>query len=266
MNIYLFELKSQWKDSLIWTFSVILFLAVFQLGIYPAFADSLDEVMEVINGFPKPFLAAFGFDSDTMFSFGGFFSLTYGYLTLIGAIMAAALSVTAFAREKHSKCSDFLLSKPCRRREIFLAKLAEILTLMIASNLLVLTAAVLIYRRSGEPDKDMGAFLLCITGLFFTEIVFAAIGTAFAVFARKVRSISGVATAVGFSAFILSALYAILDEKALRFLAPLKYFNPEAVYSDGGFEFQYVCTAAIIILVCIGTAYLTYCRRDTHSV
>lgn len=266
MNIYLFELKAQWKNALAWTLAILLFLAIFQLGIYPAFADSLNEVMDIISNYPKPFLAAFGFSNDAMFSFIGFFSLTYSYLALMGAIMAVSLSVSAFAREKRSKCSDFLLTKPRSRGEIFWTKMAEVITLITLSNLVIILIAALIYVNSGEPREDLGTFLICTGGLFFTQIVFTALGTAIAVFAKKIRSISGIATAVGFSAFILSALYSILKEETIRYLAPLKYFDPVAFYSDGSFEFQYVCTAIIITLGLIATAYFAYCKHDTQSV
>jgi ABC-2 type transport system permease protein len=266
VNIYLFELKAHWKNALIWTLAILLFLTVFQLGIYPAFSDSINEVMDIISNYPKPFLAAFGFSTDTMFNFIGFFSLTYSYLALMGAIMAVSLSVSAFAREKRSKCFDFLLTKPRSRGSIFWAKMIEVFTLITISNFVIILIAALIYVNSGEPGENLGTFLICISGLFFTQIVFTALGTAIAIFAKKIRSVSGIATAVGFSAFILSALYSILKEEPMRYLAPLKYFDPVALYSDGSFELQYVCTAIIITIGLIGAAYFAYCKRDTQSV
>lgn len=266
MNIYLFELKAQWKNALLWTLATILFLAVFQLNIYPIFADSLDDVMDIISGFPKPFLAAFGFDANTMFSFGGFFNLTYNYLALMGTIMATTLSVASFAREKRSKCMDFLHSKPLSRSKIFASKLLELLTLLCLSNALLLLSSVIIYNTSGEAKEGLRTFLLSVAGLFFTQLLFTAFGTAFAVIAKKVRSVSGIATAISFGAFILSALDAIMDENIMHYLAPVKYFSPTTIYSNGKYELQYVCTAILIGIVSIGAAYVVYCKHDIHSV
>lgn len=266
MNIYLFELKAQWKNTILWTLTIILLLAVFQLNIYPVFAGSLDAVMEMVSGFPKPVLAAFGFDANTMFSFGGFFNLTYSYLSLIGAIMATTLSVASFAREKRSKCMDFLHSKPYSRSKIFAAKLLELLTLLCLSNLVIVLSALIIYNASGESRAGLGDFLLSFAGLFFTELLFTAIGTAFAIFAKKVRSVSGVATAVGFSAFILTALDAIIEDTIIHYLAALKYFSPTAIYSKGSYELEYVCVAILIGMISLGAAYVVYCKHDIHSV
>ncbi|MDD3141319.1 MAG: ABC transporter permease subunit [Lachnospiraceae bacterium] len=266
MNIYVFELKSQVKNVIIWTTAIIICLAVFQIGIYPMFSDSLDEILKVISGFPKSFLVAFGFDVDTMFSFDGFFNLTYSYLTLMGAIMAMVLSLSTFAREKRNKCVDFLLTKPIGRNKIFIAKLLAVLTAIVITNVFVIVSSIIIYQKADEPAKDIGIFLLGVSGLFFTQLVFVAMGVMFAVFAKKIRSISGTATAVGFCAFILSALYGILEEEFLRFVAPLKYFDAAAVNSSGSFEARYVCVAMIVIIICVGTAYTAYCKRDAHAV
>jgi ABC-2 type transport system permease protein len=262
MNVFKFELKSQLRSTVIWTVAVITLLLMFQSGIYPLYSESLDDVMEIMSGFPKAFIAAFGMNSETMFSFGGFFNLTYNYLSLMGAIMAAVLSITAFSREKRSKCLDFLLAKPCSRMTIFSAKLLSVLTLLLLSNLLtVLTAAVVF-----SATADLGKLILSLSGLFYTEIVFIALGTIFSIFAKKVRSVSGAAIAFGFGSFILSAMYGILNEEKMRYITPLKYFNPSAVYADGGFEGKYVVTAIIVIVVCIGTAGYHFCKYDTHAV
>jgi len=262
MNIFRYELKCQIKSTFIWTISITFLLVIFQSQIYPVFSDSIDEVMKMIGGFPEIFLAAFGFDSKTMFSFGGFFNLTYSYLTLMGAIMATGLAITAFAREKRNRCSDFLLSKPCCRMTVFTAKLLSVLSMVFISNLFLISVSLIVYAGTENLDK----FILCLIGLFLTEVVFIAFGIIFAIFAKKVRNISGIATAFGFGAFILSALYGILNEEKMRYITPFKYFNPVSVYAEGGFETKYVITAVIIIIACISVACYRFCKHDAHSV
>lgn len=262
MNIFKFEVKSLIKSTAVWTVSIASLFILMQSALYPVFYDSIDDVMKVIEGYPKEFLSAFGFESDTMFSFGGFFNLTYSYLSLMGAIMAAVLSITAFAREKRNKCSDFLLSKPCSRITVFFAKLSSVLTLLFVSNLIMILIALTVFSGTDDLDK----LILCLIGLLFTEVVFIALGILFAIFAKKVRNIAGIATAFGFSAFILSALYGILNEEKMRYITPLKYFNPAAVYSNGFFETEYAVTAVILIISCIGIACYCFCKKDAHAV
>ena len=266
MNIYIFELKAQIKSFLIWTGVIVLFYITFMTGVYPLFQDSADQMLEVINNFPPEFAAAFGLDLMNIFSYTGFFSFTFGYLSLIGAIMAAGLSVASFAREKRSKCSDFLLTKPVKRGSVFLAKLLSNLTVLVAFNLFFAALAIALYSGSGQDNAGLDKFVLACAGLFFTQLVFLSAGILYATAAKKVRSVSGAATAFGFGGFILSALYGILEKEELRYVAPLKYFNTAAVFSDGGYEVKYVLTAALVIALCVAASLVKFTRSDTHAV
>lgn len=266
MNIYLFELKAQIRTFVIWTAILIGLLTALMAGMYPIFYDTMDEVVALLKGFPPQFAAAFGIHMENLFSFGGFFSFTFSYLALVAAIMTAVLAVSTFAREKRSKCTDFLLTKPLTREKIFLAKFLAILTVIAAANLLVLGASAVIYLAGGQEADLLGRILLAVCGLFFTQLVFLAMGTLFAISAKKVRSVSGAATAFGFTGFILSALHGILEKEAMRFIAPLKYFDPSEVIFNGSYEVKYVITAVVVIAFCISVSWIRYCKTDAHAV
>jgi ABC-2 type transport system permease protein len=235
-------------------------------GIYPVFYDSMKDVVRMLSGYPPEFAAAFGFNVSDLFSYGGFFGFVYGYIAVIGAIMAVSLSVSTFAREKRSKCVDFLLTKPLSRGKIFIAKLLSNLTILVVTNIFFVTAVIILYYSTNQDISLAGKLILAVYGLFFTQLVFLAIGIFFATFAKKVRSVSGIATAFGFAGFILSALVNILKEESVRFIAPLKYFDPIAVFSTGGFELKYVVTAVIISVACIVISYLKFRNSDAHAV
>ncbi len=263
MNIYLFELKSHSKTFLIWTACILFVLLVFMVGIYPVFNDAIDDVMRVINGFPPQFAAAFGFDLEGMFGFGGFYAFGFMYISLFGAIMAASLGLSAFAREKRSKCVDFLLTKPVSRETIFTAKLLGGLTVLAATNAIYIIAATLVGTANGVSGGDMFAAAL---SLLLTQLVFYAAAIVYATLSKRVRSVSGAATAFGFAGFILSALVNILEEEAVRFIAPLKYFDPTAVFSGGGYEWPYALTGAAVIVICASVAWARFRDSDVHAV
>ena len=98
------------------------------------------------------------------------------------------------------------------------------------------------------------------------QLVFLSMGILYAAFAKKVRSISGNATAFGFAGFILMALYSLLKDEAIRYVSPLTYFNPGIVFLTGRFEAKYVITAAAVSAACIALAYIKYCRSDTQTI
>lgn len=266
MNIYLFEIKAQIKSFIVWTTAIILLLFALMLGVYPVFYESLSEVIELLKGFPPEFAAAFGFNITDMFSFGGFFSFSLSYIVLVGAIMALSVSVAAFSREKRSKCTDFLLTKPRKRKKIFVAKLFSNITVLLMTNLIFIGASVIFFVNSEQDKELLAKFLLAACSLFFTQLVFMAAGIFFATFAKKVRSVSGVATAVGFGGFILSALANIIEGDEVRFIAPLKYFDATAVFTSGGYEIKYAVTAVSIAIVCIVLAFIKFCSGDAHAV
>lgn len=266
MNIYLFELKAQAKAFLAWTLVLVFFLVIFMSGIYPVFYSSLDVITAMLNNFPPAFAAAFGIEMESMFSYGGFFGFTSMYLGLIGAIMAVALSVGAFAREKRSKCVDFLLTKPRSRTTVFLSKLLSGLTLLAVTNIIFIAAAAIGYSAAGEEASGLGTFILAVFSLFPTQLVFYAAGTLFAVLAKKVRSISGIATAFGFAGFILTALYGMLEKEIIRFIAPLDYFDSSAVLKTGGFETTYVLTGLAVIAACAVISFVRFRTSDAHAV
>ncbi|SHJ22919.1 ABC transporter permease [Parasporobacterium paucivorans] len=266
MNVYLFELRQQWKTALIWTAATILLFAFLQSGVYPIFSDSMIDVEEIFRSMPDVFLNAFGFDISSMSGFGEFFKLTYLYLVLMGAIMAMVLSVSAFSREKRGKCTDFLLTKPYSRRKLFLMKLLEVATQVTASWILIFISSVPLYLQSGEPTEGMHRFLLSVSGIYFTQLMFIGVGSLCGIYVKKVRSVSGIAIAAGFASFILTSMHGITGEEKMRYIAPLKYFNPESVYGSGGFEIRYAAVAGVITVACILAACHGYCKRDAQAV
>ena len=83
---------------------------------------------------------------------------------------------------------------------------------------------------------------------------------------KKIRSIAGLSTAIGFGAFILSALVNVLKEDWLNIIAPLKYFNPYPLLSEGKFEIEYIIAAVVVSAICILCSFIYFCKSDTHVV
>lgn len=259
-------MKSQLRTFIIWTVSILLVFLIFMSGLFNVFMQSKDAVSKVYSGLPPSFAAAFGIVITQLFSYGGFFQFIYTYIALIGAIMASSISVAAFSREKRSKCVDFLLTKPVSRGRIFVSKLLANLSLVIVTNILFVIVSIIAYSGNGQDPSQMGRLIWASCSLFLTQLVFIAIGTLYATLARKVRSVSGIATALGFAGFILSALYSMMHEEAIRFIAPLGYFQPSTVFSTGGYEAKYAITAIIVIIACVCLSYVKFCKSDTPAV
>jgi ABC-2 type transport system permease protein len=266
MNVFRFELRRAWANVAIWTFLILGLLGGLIIGALPAFLESRAGVEAMLASFPPAFAAAFGMQMDNLFSFGGFFSFGFLYYLLFGAIMVAALGLDLFSREKREKCMDFLLTKPRARSRLFGEKLLAALALILLSNALFILESFLLYRAYAPTPDQPARALLAASALLFTELVILAVAVFIAVFARKVRSVSGVATAIGFGGFLLSALHSLLEEDALRYITVYKYFDASKAFFEGKFDTPYVITAVVLSLSLIRAAYTKYTRADIPAL
>ncbi|MPM41444.1 hypothetical protein SDC9_88099 [bioreactor metagenome] len=220
----------------------------------------------MLASFPPAFAAAFGLQMDNLFSFGGFYSFGYLYYSLFGAIMAAGIGLDLFSREKREKCMDFLLTKPRARSRLFREKLLAALALLVGSNLLFIAESLALYRAYAPNPDQMGRALLASSALLFTELVILAIAVFIAVFARRVRSVSGLATAIGIGGFLLSALHSLLEEEKLRYITVYQYFDVSKAFFEGKFDAPYATTAVILTLAFLAAAYAKYTRSDIPAL
>lgn len=266
MNLVSFEIKSALRSSIIWVVSLVALFALLMLSVYPLYSDAVDEVTAIMDNFPPEFAAIFGMHLADIFSYGGFYNFAFLYLALVAAIMASSLSMAVFAREKRSKSLDFLLTKPVSRQGIFMKKLLSCFIIITGTNVIYVLCGVFMYWADGEKAYSMGTYILALLGLYFTQIVFMAFGIAYATFARKVRSVSGAATAFGFGAFILSAITNLMEDKNLDFLAPLKYFQPMEVLDHGAYKVALILAAVVVVGACIGASYAKFSKNDIPAV
>lgn len=266
MNVYLFELKRSLKSALIWAGILCSMLFLLMGVVFPIYQQSKEAVEQILEGFPPEFAAAFGMSVADIFSFGGFYAFGFLYLSLLGAMMAASLGLGIFSREKRSRCTDFLLTKPCSRQGLFFRKLAAALTLLVLFNLLYIALTVLLYQRMGEGNVPLGRVLLAASALFFTQLVLFAAAVCAAVFLRRIRSVSGMTSALGFGGFLLTALHSVVGDDWLRLIAPYKFFDVSTAFLEGRFQLPYVLSAAVLTVGFMAAAFLRYCQSDVRAV
>lgn len=266
MNVFRFELRRAWVGAAVWTLVLLALLIGLIAGALPAFMDSRTGVESMIASFPPAFAATFGMQMDNLFSFGGFYAFGFLYYALFGAIMASGIGLDLFSREQREKCMDFLLTKPRTRSELFFEKLLAALTMLFASNTIFVAVSLVLYRAYAPSPLLPERALLAASALLGTELLFFALGACAAVFARRVRSVSGAATAIGFAGFLLSALHSLLEEEKLRYITPFKYFDAAKAFFDGGFETNYAFTGAVITLTLMIAAYVRYTRADIPAL
>lgn len=266
MNVFFFEIRSYLRSAITWTISIIVVFILMMYGLFPLYMDAAATLDSVLENFPPAFAQAFGIAINNMFSFGGFYNFAFGYLALMAGIMAVCMAITVFAREKKSKSMDFILTKPISRAKLFQSKLFACVAILLTMNVLYEIFFLFVYQSKGANEVSLAGALYAGAGIFFTQLIFLAFGILFSVTAKKIRSISGVGTIFGITAFILSSLANVLEEEKIYYISPLKYFEPDGIFKGENYEVGLIIASILIIAVCLGIAYRIYIKSDTHQL
>ena len=146
MNIYLHELRSYRKNTIIWIISMCV-VTFFFFSLYPAFAGGAAELVKILQAYPEAVMAALGIDVNDIASVTGFYSVILTFIALSGAVQAIYLGISVIAKETTGKTADFLLTKPVKRRTVITAKLLSVFTCIAITSALYMIVSGPCARR-----------------------------------------------------------------------------------------------------------------------
>jgi ABC-2 type transport system permease protein len=104
-----------------------------------------------------------------------------------------------------------------------------------------------------------------MVAMFVIELIFLAIGLLLGCAMKKYRRSGSAAVAIILVAYflsVISSMQANLD--FLKYITPLKYFDPARMLKDGRLDAGFLLLSAVIIVACTGTAYWVYGKRDLY--
>jgi len=264
MNIYFQELRFYRRVTLIW-------MAVFAVGIFgymslfTAFTSDVSATLKLLEGFPPVVRAALGIRLETFFTIFGFFGYMLTYLWLVGAIQAMNLGTGILAKEISGKTADFLLSKPVSRTKVLASKLLATLTLLLATNIVFVSAAYFSARVFTTTTFSFRSFVLVASTVFVVQLFFLALGYLISVIVPKIKSVLAFSLPVVFGFFIVGLLDSVIGSEAIRYITPFKYFDIQYILDHGSYDWKYVITEAVVVIVCITATYLIYLRKDIQA-
>lgn len=265
MNMYLHELRSLRKSTIIWTCSMIA-LAVIYFSIYPGIANDAADIKKLLGGYPAPIRAALGITLDNIASVLGFYSMVFSFITLCGAIQAMIFGTSVLSKEGRERTADFLLVKPVSRISIVSAKLSAAFTMILATDLVYYAAVSFTASIVKATDYSMKLFFMINLTLFFIQLIFLAIGLVISVFFTKLKSVLPISLGVVFGFYIVGALIATGDSDAARFISPFKYFDTTYIMTNASYEAPYLITGAVIVIAAVAVSYIIYQKKDIHAV
>lgn len=260
MNIFLYELRAYRKSTIIWTISLCAVEVLFLL-IYPGVVKDAAELQRLLMSYPEMIRNAMGIAVDNFTSFLGFYSFSFLYVTLCGAIQAMNIGTGIVSKEVREKTADFLLTKPVSRKRIMTAKLLAALTSLVLTNVTYLAVVSLMGSMVATAPFSKKIFLMVTATLFFVQLIFAALGVLIAVIVPKIKSVIAVSLSTVFGFFVVGMFGSLT-----RYLTPLKYYDPTYIVRNAAYETQFMIVELIFIVVAIVASYWIYMKKDIHTV
>lgn len=265
MNVFLREVASYRKSTIIWIVSLSVGVFVFLTGMYPTFTQDIEASKELISQLPEALRRAFSIQLSTFFTIYGFYAYLLNFVGVAGAVQAMNLGTGVIAKENAGKTADFLLSKPIARHRIMSSKLAAALFWTLATSVVFGGMSLLAAAIATEGDFDAGNFALMTSTFFLLQLFFVALGALFAVIIPKIKSVISVTLPTVFALYIVGTLGDVLGNEEVRYLTPFKFFDPMYMASKGQIEGRYLALELALVAIALVATYVIYLRSDVRA-
>jgi ABC-2 type transport system permease protein len=263
MNIFVRELKANFKSLVIWSV-IITLLIMIAVAKFSAFAGD-PTMLAMLDSMPPAMLDALNMRAFNLTTLSGFYGLMFVYFGLMGAIAAAMWGSDILSKEERDKTVEFSLVLPVSRSRVVTAKALAALVNCLAF-VLITWGVSLVAVRAYHPDRAFLDFLaLEMQAMLVIELIFLAIGLLLGAAMKQYKLSGSTAVALILTTYFLSIVVSLQDNlDFLKYLTPFKYFDAGELFRRGRLDNAYLLLSAAIIVVCVAAAYWTYNKRDLY--
>ena len=259
MTIVRHELRQSKISFLIWTASIGFLLAVC-IFLYPEMKEEMDSVSDIFSSMGS-FTAAFGMDRLNFGTLVGYYTIECGnVLGLGGAFYAALCAAGMLSKEEKDRTAEFLLTHPVSRMRIITEKLAAVLLLITAVNLIIYAISTGSMMAIGE-DIPWTEICLLHLAYYILQIELACICFGISAFMRK--GSAGIGLGIAAVMYFLN-LIANISESAefLKYITPFGYCDGADIAANGSLDGALVAIGMGISVIGVISAYIKYARKD----
>lgn len=264
MNIFIHELKSYRKSTLIWMISLSTIVVVF-LMMFTAFTKDVETSRSILSHLPPAIRSAFDISMQNFFTIYGFFAYLFTFVGLAGAVQAMNLGISVISKEDSGKTVDFLLTKPISRTRIITSKLLAVLSLLSATNVVFSAIALATAKFVSTAAFSSKTFLMISGILLLIQLFFMALGVLMSVMIPKIKSTITVALPTVFTFFVIGTLGAIIGNDNVRYISPFKFYDANYVISHNSYELKFLVIEAIFIIIAVVASYAIYIKKDIKA-
>jgi ABC-2 type transport system permease protein len=244
VNVFLRELSAYRRSTIIWAASLSAIIVVF-MALYPAFTTDIEATKQILAQLPEALRTALNISLANFFTLYGFYGYLLGFAILAGSIQAMNLGVGVISKEVSGKTADFLLAKPISRSRVVTAKLAAILLMLVATNVVFSAVAYFAAMAVAKDPFAAGTFFLMSSTLLLVQLIFLALGALFAVIIPKVGD--------------------VLGSDQVRYVSPFRFYNTDYIITNVRLEGRYLAVEAVVVVVAIALSYVIYMKKDVRS-
>lgn len=266
-NVFRQEFGMRLKSVAAWTLAIGALLFLF-MALFPVFAGNTELLAGMLANFPKELIAAFGMeDVAGMATVPGYFGFVFLFVQVCLAIQAAACGFGLVSAEERERTADFLLCKPATRAGILAGKSLAGFAGLTVTNLSVWIGSFLaIELFRGERAYDTGPLLVLLSSVAVFQLFFFSVGLLVSLLAKRIRSVTPCAMALGLGMYVLGVFGDMLGESALELVTPFRHFDAGFMLEHGAYDMPAALLSVAAILVSLAGSWLLYGRRDIPAV
>jgi ABC-2 type transport system permease protein len=263
MNIFLRELKANFKSLLIWS-GIVIFFAVIGFAKFSAYYGN-PELVAILDSMPAALVEAMNMNAFNLTTLTGFYGVMFTYFALIVSIAAAMWGSDVISKEERDKTVEFALTLPVTRSRVVTGKSLAALVNSVA--LLLVSWGSILFGASKYPaETGFYSFVaISMLALFIMELIFLALGIFLGCAMKQYKRVGSVAISLLLGTYIISILTSLDSNlEFLGYFSPFVYFDPGTILRSSSLNPAYVALSAGIIAAALVGAYLTYSRRDLY--
>ena len=263
MNIYLRELKANFRSLIIWSVIVVLF-TITGISKFSAYYNNPD-MLKMLESLPKEVLAILNTNAFNLTTITGFVGIMFVYTSLVLSIAAAMWGSDIIVKEERDKTVEFALTLPVSRDRVVTAKSLAALT-NCALLFLVAWGTTIVSSLRYQPDAVFFKFLaLSMLAIFILQLIFLSIGIFLGCALKRYKVAGSIALFILLGTYFLSVIITLnRDLDFLKYLSPFAYFDAAKLLHQSRFDLLFVGLSLVIVLAAMVGAHYAYKRRDLY--
>lgn len=264
MNIYIHEFKKSFKSLILWTFGIISIMLMFMF-MFPSISSNASTMENVLNNFPDAIKKALGLTTLNFSNILDFYGYLFTYILLTGSIYAMKSGIAPLSEEIRCKTADFLLVKPVSRTKIVTAKLIQVITNLVAQNIVFILSSFLILNSFKKAPFSTKTFLLISFSLMLIQLFFVALGFLLSVTIRKIKTVFPISLGVVFFFFVLQMVNQAIDDPKLAYSTPFAYFDIPKIITTRSYNASLLIANLAFTTIFIILTYIIYNKKNIPS-